>query len=179
MNIYSVVLTGDLAAQSAADQSNFIGFISSLFATAVNHTIFYDGAVLKMQFETEYKPTVPASVVGVVTYHTVAIDTRSNKVLTTIDKPTLWKGDVAFIVSALNHDQELEDNVQITLPSGLTLYIGQAADSQTDFYTPFTGAVVTRIFDRAKLETIQAELQFTTAAEANAMVQNAVSVLNS
>lgn len=177
MNIYSVIVLADVATATATEESNFMGFVCPLFLTAANHTVFKDeNDVVYMQFETDYRFTVPADAAGIVEYKTVALDTRSTKILTTLDKATLWKGDICFILSAANHDHEVEDNIVIELPT-TKLIIGQAADSQSEFYTPFSGAVASRIFDRAKTAKLQAELEFIQEAEAQSRATAAVNIL--
>lgn len=159
MNVYSIVVQGDMNAQTAPAKSAFLQFVSTLFITAVNHTISHTSAgLIQMQFETDFEVVVPADIATVVFYKKVIKDTRSREVLTTLDKPTLWKGDICVVHSLATHDNELEEFITINLPSSNFLYIGQAADSQTDFYIPFVGSVGFRIFDRAKTARLRNEI---------------------
>jgi len=159
MNVYHITVQGDMSAQAAPARSAFLQFVSGLFITAINHTITSNSAgLIGMQFETDYEFTVPADIAAVVFYKKVVKDTRSREVLTTLDKPTLWKGDICVVHSLATHDNELEEFITVNLPSSNFLYIGQAADSQTDFYIPFVGSVGFRIFDRAKTARLRNEI---------------------
>jgi len=180
MNIYSVKVLAAISTATAAEISNFMGFVSPLFITSQNHTVWHDNGEILMQFETDHRFTVPADATGIIEYSTVALDTRATKILTTLDKPTLYRGDICFVLSTNNHDNEIEDNIQINLVSGEVLIIGQGAASQTEFYDPFTSpaAIATRIFDRVKTAKLQAELEFESMIEEDATAKRTVAVMN-
>lgn len=164
-NQFSVQLYGDISAATAAQIGDFLDTVGNLWVASLMRLAPKVSAagIQILHFVVPFDFELPGDVAGVVEYDKTLDDSMATERLTTIQKPTVTQGDLVIALSSAGLEPELNDYQQIdiseiTAVAGLQIWIGFAAASESDFYTPFPAAVAYRVFDKAQAQKISRDV---------------------
>lgn len=168
MNTYIVQNIADMAAASAALQSEFCTVMGNLMIIKDDQPREIVNGVtaalrrIQWSIDSIYQYNLPASNATVL-YLQTTVDTVATKQLTNIQKQTVVEGDLCFVLATSVLSGELSSYLYKSLPAStgpLYFQIGAASNTESTIYTPFATATAYAVFGRAAamavIETVQA-----------------------
>lgn len=179
-NQFSIQLYGNIATATATEIGNFLDVLGNLWMLCILKLVVRTTAtgVTVFQFVVPWDFELPGDVAAVVEYDKTLDDSLATERQTTIQKPTVTEGDLVVALSDAGLEPELNEYMQIDISEitgvpDLQIWIGFAASSESDFYTPFAAATAYRVFNRAQAQEIS-KLNFQQAAANTAQKVKAV-----
>lgn len=165
-NQFTILLLGNLNAETSAERLAFIQLFGQLWLTSVFHMTerVTEAGAIAFHFVNPYDWDLPTNITGVVHYSRVLNNRQANNKLTTIENATVTKGDFVAALSTASLDADLNyiqsiDISDITTVADTKIWIGVSNATLTDAYTPFSTALNAAYFDRAQSQAVSRGVQ--------------------
>jgi len=178
LNQFTITLLGNINGATAAQIDSFVDFFGNMlfisstwYVTKVSAT-----GILSFHFFSPYDFDLPTDVAAVVEYDKLVNNSLATTKLTTIQKPVVIQGDPCVVLSIISMEAELNnwqtvDISEITGVADNKIWIGSAASTETDFYTPFTDSVDYKVFQRQAAQSAKGMIARTAANNARQTMQ--------